>query len=363
VSEHPILQKLGVQHPVFLSPMSGGPGTPELAAAVSNAGGLGSLGAAYLRPEEIVEWIRRTRDLTSAPFAVNLFAGGYTSDEKADTGPMLEILGVVHQTIGLSAPVLPVVPPDPFREQLQAVLEARPAAFSFTFGVPDAGLMSELRSRGIATLGTATTADEARLLMEAGVDAIVAQGSEAGGHRGTFAVPFESAMVPTLRLVQEIAAFAPVIASGGIMDGRDLATALAHGAFAAQLGTAFLPCTESGASAPYKQSLMAATTDTTVITRAFSGRPARGLPNAFTRMAAANPRAILPYPLQNALTRPLRTFAAARWLADFLSMWAGQGVARSRQMRAGQLVAKLVEEMQPGAGPTEAEKPAQNSTA
>jgi nitronate monooxygenase len=366
--------------------MGGGPGTPELAAAVSNAGGLGSLAAAYWGPAEIIQSIRRTQALTSRPFAVNLFAGGYAADAKADPAAMLELLSGIHETLGLPPPVIPVLPPDPFREQLEAVLEARPAVFSFTFGIPGRNVFSLLRSRGIATLGTATTAGEARLLVEAGVDAVVAQGAEAGAHRGTFAVPFEAAMVPTLHLVREIAALAPVIASGGIMDGRDLANMLAHGAIAGQLGTAFLTCPESGATPAYKGAILLAVndravndqaandraagdrgrspaSDATVITRAFSGRPARGLANAFTGLLAANESAILPYPLQNALTRPMRAAAAAQANAEFLSLWAGQGVARSRQMPAGELVAKLVEESEAISGPAWRDRPARNSIA
>jgi nitronate monooxygenase len=357
--------------------MAGGPGTPELAAAVSNAGGLGSLGAAYLRPEEILQSIRRTQALTSRPFAVNLFAGGYAADGNADPAPMLELLSGIHKALGLPPPTIPVLPPDPFREQLEAVVEARPAVFSFTFGIPGRGVFSLLRSRGIAIMGTATIAGEARLLVEAGVDAVVAQGAEAGAHRGTFAVPFEAAMVPTVDLVREIAALAPVIASGGIMDGRDLAAMLAHGAMAAQLGTAFLTCPESGASPAYKRALLRGASDrrasdrtstdraareATVITRAFSGRPARGLANAFTDLLAGNQNAILPYPLQNALTRPMRTAAAAQGNPEFLSLWAGQGVARLRQMPAGELTAKLVEECEAG-GPIGRDRQARNSIA
>jgi nitronate monooxygenase len=187
--------------------------------------------------------------------------------------------------------------------------------------------------------------EEAKILMESGVDAVVAQGSEAGAHRGTFSAPFDSAMVPTLQLVQQIAPFAPVIASGGIMDGRDIRRMLDNGASAVQLGTAFLPCPESGASQAYKQALLAAKTDTTVITRVFSGRPARGLRNEFIARLEDREDVILPYPLQNALTRPMRTAAAQLSNAGFLSLWAGQGVARCRMMPAGDLVKQLVAEL------------------
>jgi len=296
-------------------------------------------------PDQIVEEIRRTRRLTDRPINVNLFAGGFAPIPAGfDAGPMLSVLSEIHAELGLPRPKLPEAPPDRFAEQLAAVLEMRPEVFSFTFGLLDPRAISELHARGIAVLGTATTAEEARILADTGVDAVVAQGSEAGAHRGTFAAPFEAAMAPVARLVREIAGVAPVIASGGLMDGRDIRTMLEIGASAAQLGTAFLPCPESGASPIYRQALLAARSDSTVITRAFSGRPARGLRNEFIARLEGREDAILPFPLQNALTRPMRTAAAQQGKAGFLSLWAGQGVARCRALKAAELVAKLVDE-------------------
>jgi len=338
-----LLKLLGIEHPIIQGPMGGGPSTPELVAAVSNAGGLGSLGAAYLTPDQITDAIRRIRALTSRPFNVNLFAGGWSTDQAFDHGPMLEVLGEVHEKLGLPAPAAPTPVPDPFPAQLEAVLDARPPIFSFTFGIPDRDAISRLKARGIVIVGTATTVEEARRLEQAGVDAVVAQGSEAGAHRGTFLDSFEASMVPTLDLVPATTneVRIPVIASGGLMDGRDIVSALHAGALAAQLGTAFLACPESGASDAYKRAILAAKEDTTVVTRAFSGRPARGLRNAF--MASVDGKEIiLPYPLQNALTRPMRTAAAQQGLADYLSLWAGQGVARACAMPAGDLVARLL---------------------
>ncbi len=327
--------------------MAGGPGTAELVAAVSNAGGLGSIGAAYLTPDQITEQIQRVRKLTSKPFSVNLFAGGYDSEARVDPGPILELLGEIHEAFGLPAPTLPVVRPNPLAEQLEAVLETRPAAFSFTFGIPASGALSRLRSRGIAIFGTATTVEEARMLQEAQVDGIIAQGAEAGAHRGTFSGSFEAAMVPTLDLVETTVRFAraPVFASGGIMDGADIAKAMACGASGVQLGTAFLTCPESGAPEAHKQAILGARKDTTVITRAFSGRPARGLTNAFIEKLKRKQDAILPFPLQNALTRAMRTAAAQRGDAGYLSLWAGTGLVRARSMPAAKLVTTLVEEM------------------
>ncbi len=313
---------------------------------MSNAGGLGAWGGAYSKPDEIAAAIRRIRQLTQKPFNINLFAGGYANDHTIDPQPMLEIMRQAHAKLGLPPPVLPLVPSDPFDAQLEVVLEERPPSFSFTFGIPSPAQMTALKQRGVAIAGTATTVEEARRLEQAGVDAIVAQGAEAGAHRGTFAAPFGDAMVPLATLVREICASVrlPVIASGGIMDGRDAAVAMKLGAAAVQLGTAFLPCPESGAPAAYKRALLNAKSDTTVITRAFSGRPARGLTNAFIAMVAGKEHAILPFRLQNDLTRPMRNASGQQDVADFISLWAGQGVARSRALPAAQLVKALLEE-------------------
>lgn len=345
------LTKLGIENPIIQAPMAGGFTTSELVAAVSNAGGLGSLGAAYLKPADIVAAIEGVRALTDKPFNINLFAGGYQAaadlNANFDPQPMLNVLAGIFTELGLPAPALSSPSPCPFPEQLEAVIEARPSVFSFTFGVPSAEAIARVKARGIVTLGTATTAEEGRLLAAAGVDGIVAQGAEAGAHRGTFAGPFDKSMVPTFQLVREIAERSPVpvIASGGLMDGRDIALALAAGASAVQLGTAFLASPESGASAMHKQALLAAKQDTTVITRAFSGRPARGLMNEYIARLHEVEQSIPPFPQQNALTRPMRTAAAKRGDARFLSLWAGTGVARSRSMPAAKLVECLMQEM------------------
>lgn len=340
------LRNLGVKFPIIQAPMGGGFTTPQLIAEVCNAGGLGSLAAAYLKPDQILDEVRRIRALTDKPLNINLFAGGYEMGAVPDTGPMLSLLGEIHEALGLSGPVLPALPPDPFPSQFEAVLEARPAIFSFTFGIPSADVMKRVEARGIPAVGTATTVEEARMLERSGVAAIVAQGAEAGAHRGTFLGAFESSMVPTLVLVQAIrsAVSVPVIASGGFMDGRDIAQAFASGASAAQLGTAFLTCPESGTPEAHRRAILSARSDTTVITRAFSGRPARGLRNAFIDRLEGKEECLLPYPLQNVLTRPMRTAAAKTGDIDFLSLWAGQGVARARALPAAELVKQLVAE-------------------
>ncbi|MGZ7080402.1 MAG: NAD(P)H-dependent flavin oxidoreductase [Thermoanaerobaculia bacterium] len=340
-----LLDRIGFKHPIILAPMGGGPGTPALVAAVANAGGLGSMAGAYLTPHEIRAEFARIRELTKHPININLFAAGYHAGAIPDAKPMLAILERIHQRLGIAPPALPAAQASPFPEQLNVVLDLKPEVFSFTFGVPSAYDVSRLHDRGIFVIGTATTVEEARILAAANIDAIVAQGSEAGAHRGTFAGAFERSMVPTLDLVDQIVASVkvPVIASGGLMDGRDIARALGRGALAAQLGTAFLACPESGASSAYKQAVLAAKEDTTVITRAYSGRHARGLRNEFIDTVPAD--AILPFPVQNSLTRPMRAAAARRGDSGFLSLWAGTGVTRTRAMPASELMAALISEI------------------
>ena len=348
MTQSDFLRDLGIKHPIIQAPMAGGPSTPELVAAVSNAGGLGSLGSAYSTPEQIASDITKVRTLTDRPFNVNLFAGGYAPESQIDAAPMLALLGEIHEALHLPPPKLPPWPANPFETQLEPVLEARPAVFSFTLGIPEPQAMARLKAAGIAIFGTATTVQEGKMLQASGVTAIVAQGAEAGSHRGTFAGPFESAMIPTLELVRSLRASVstPIIASGGLMDGRDIAQAFARGAIAAQLGTAFLTCPEAGTPEAYRRAILAARTDTTVITRAFSGRPARGLLNTFISKLEGQEKIILPFPLQNALTRPMRTAAAQLGESGYLSLFVGQGVTRARALPAAELVQRLAAEMQ-----------------
>jgi nitronate monooxygenase len=224
---------------------------------------------------------------------------------------------------------------------------------SFTFGLLPDAVVAAAAARGIALIGTATTVAEARALEQAGVAAIVAQGSESGGHRGTFLGDFAAAQVGTIALVPQIvdAVAVPVIASGGIMDGRGIAAALALGAAGVQLGTAFLTCREAGVVDAYKDAILHAAETDTRVTRAFSGRPARGIANRFMReIENGDAGAVAPFPLQNALTRPLRSAAARQGRAEFLSLWAGQGAPLARRQGAAELVARLVAETRTAIG-------------
>ncbi|MGH9357455.1 MAG: NAD(P)H-dependent flavin oxidoreductase [Terriglobia bacterium] len=341
-----LTDRLGLTHPIIQAPMAGGPTTAELVAAVCEAGALGFIGAAYLTPAQIAEASRAVRARTSGRFGINSFAPLPAPGVHKDAAPALERLAPLHQELGLPAPQLPSAPPDMFSEQAAAILESGAAVFSFTFGIPSQTVIEAAKARGVFVMGTATTVEEAIQLEKAGVDAVVAQGSEAGAHRGTFAVNFEAAMVGTMALVPQVvdAVKAPVIASGGIMDGRGLAAALILGASAVQMGTAFLTCDEAGVPEAHKRAILAAREHETRVTRAFSGRPARGIINRLMLEFEAAPEIILPFPLQNALTRPLRNAAAAQGRAEYLSLWTGQGVRLARRQSAANLIARLAGE-------------------
>jgi nitronate monooxygenase len=344
--ETPLTERLGLTCPILAAPMAGGGTTPELAAAVSAAGGLGFLAAAYLQPSQIHEAAAAVRARTEKPFGINLFAPIPRPEPPADPRTALTRLAAYHQELGLPEPALPERAVFDFGEQLAACLECGAAVLSFTFGILPADSMGAARARGMFLLGTATTVEEAIRLEAAGVDAVVVQGSEAGAHRGTFAASFEASMVGTLALVPQAvdAVRVPVVASGGIMDGRGIAAALALGAGAVQMGTAFLTADEAGIPEAYKAAILAAREDETRVTRAFSGRPARGIVNRFMEEVEGEAGAILPYPIQNDLTRPLRGAAAGQGRKEFLSLWAGQGVRLARRQPAGELVARLVAE-------------------
>lgn len=347
-----LTDRLGLRHPVIQAPLAGGGDTPGLVAAVCEAGALGFIGASYLTPGQIAETARAVRAQTAHPFGINLFAPLPAPEVPREPGLALERLAPFYAELALPRPEPPASGADSFGDQLAVALESGASVFSFTFGVLPAAALEAIKARGMFVMGTATTVGEAVSLERAGVDAVVTQGSEAGGHRGTFAGAFEAGLVGTMALVPQVvdAVSVPVIASGGIMDGRGIAAALALGASAVQMGTAFLTCHEAGIPEAYKDAILRAHEDGTRITRAFSGRPARGIVNRFMTEIDRTPEAILPFPLQNTLTRPLRSAAARQGRAEFLSLWAGQAVRLARRQSAADLVARLENETEEAIG-------------
>lgn len=339
---------LGVRHPIVQGPFGSGLSTVPLVAAVSDAGGLGSFGAHDLDPSEIGPLVGQLRAATSAPFAVNLWVSTHDAPEEwmtagrfADCARRLQ---PVYDAAGVAAPPRPERFGATFEEQAAALLAAGPPVASFVFGVPDAAVLRECRERGIATIGTATTPDEAVALDAAGLDAIVASGFEAGGHRAAFLAEAEDSLYGTLPLTRIAATEvgAPVLAAGGIADAGGIVAAHALGAEGVQIGTAFLATDESGASPEHRDLLFVAAARRTRLTRAFTGRLARGVPNRLSE-ELVGPDAIAPYPYQRRLLAPAARAARRDGRTDVLSLWAGQGSPLLRHRRAGPLLAALVD--------------------
>ncbi|MDZ7621835.1 MAG: nitronate monooxygenase [Candidatus Competibacteraceae bacterium] len=341
-------ERLGVRYPIIQAPMAGGPGTPHLVAAVSDAGGLGVLAGGELQPEALRLAIAEMRALTDRPFAVNLAAVGPAKIDPARIARARELLAPYRSALGLP-PDPPGPPPDlpEFEQQLDVVLEAGVAAVSFIFGAPDPVYLELLREAGIATLGTATHLLEAIVLEESGVDFIIAQGAEAGGHRGTFVGHPEQGLVGTLTLVPLLAKHikVPIIAAGGIMDGRGIAAARMLGAAGVQMGTAFLATPESGAHPAYKDLLRQGSEIATTLSRVFTGRHGRVLRNRLSDELRAHEADLPGFPLQLFLTQDLRQAAAEQGLTDFMPLWAGQGCHLCEARPAAELIAAWVEQV------------------
>jgi len=323
--------------------MAGGPTTPELVAAVSNAGGLGSLGAEYLSPAQIEKDVLRIRELTQRPFAINLFSPDADQPLAGDFAPIANFMARHHQQLGIAPPQPPASPGENFREQMDVLIRLRVPVISTTLGLFPADVMERLKREKIYVIGTATTVEEARMLEQSGVDAITAQGSEAGGHRGTFTTDAEQVLIGTMSLVPQIvdAVNVPVLASGGIMDGRGIVAALTLGADAVQMGTAFLTCDEAGIPDAYKSAILSAREDQTRVTRAFSGRPARGIVNRLMReLGPMSPHAP-PFPLAAQALAPLRSAAEGRGCGDFSPLWSGQNASGCWEVPAAVVTQEL----------------------
>lgn len=336
--------------PILQAPMVGA-SSPDMAVAVSRAGGLGALGAGAHAPADIEPAVAALKAATDRPFAVNLFVLDPVNPSAATMDSALDRLASWYAELGAPLPEQPNSFAPDFEGQFAALVRARPAVASFTFSILTRVQVEALRAAGIFVVGTATTVAEARAWAAVGADGICAQGAEAGGHRGHFLAETQASLVGTLALVATIrdAVDIPVIAAGGIMDGRGVAAVLALGADAVQMGTAFLLADQTAVSAPWRAALETAGDDPTRLTRAFSGRHARGIENRFMREMRAAEDEVPPYPVQNRLTQPLRAAAAKAGQADMISLWAGQGVRLAKPGDAGEMVAKWWEEAQAAA--------------
>ncbi|WP_328957567.1 nitronate monooxygenase [Kitasatospora purpeofusca] len=327
--------------PVLGAPMAGGATTPELVAAVNAAGGLGFLAAGYRSAAAMVEQVETTRKVTDRPFGVNLFVPAAPGDPAA-VAAYRERLRPEAERHGVALPEAIGPDRDDWDAKIAALLAGPVAVVSYTFGLPAAEEVRALRAAGVLQVGTVTTPEEARRAEAAGMDALCVQGPEAGGHRATHEVADRPGDVPLLALLAEVRSVTglPLVAAGGLADGASVAAALRAGAVAVQLGTALLRADEAGTSAAHRAALTEF--EATVVTRAFTGRPARGLRNAF--IDRYGPYAPAAYPEVHHLTQPLRAAAAGRGDTGAMHLWAGTGHRAVRNGPAAGIVARLWEE-------------------
>lgn len=337
---------LGIQYPIIQGPFGGGLSSIELTSTVSKLGGLGSFGAQPLSPEQIIEACAAIQANTDKPFAINLWVSDI--DERMDVFKEAEykkltvLFKPYFDEVGVPIPEIPVGIKSKYNEQVDALLEARPPVFSFVFGIPSADILEKCKERNIRTIGTATTVDEALALANVGVDAVVATGFEAGGHRVSFIRPAEDSLTGIFSLIPQVAdaLSIPVIAAGGIADGRGIAAALTLGADAVQIGTAFLATRQSNATEQHKRKLFSPEANYTTLTKVFSGRLARGIKSRLTEELRGKENSFAPYPLQSKFLSTLREASASN--NQFEIFWSGQSASLLKYKDATELFESLL---------------------
>ncbi len=340
-----LLDLFGIEHPLLQAPMAGVT-SPQMAIAASEAGGLGAIAAAMLTPEGTRQELQMVKQGTARPFNINFFAHKPPTADAQRDARWRQRLASYYAELGV-----PVDAKGPSRAAFDAamcdlVIEYAPRVASFHFGLPDRGLVARLKAARILILSSATTAEEARWLEGEGADAVIAQGAEAGGHRGMFLSDDIARQAGTMALVPQVvdAVKIPVIAAGGIGDGRGIAAALALGAAGAQIGTAFMLTPEAKTSALHRAALKQANDNSTVLTNVFTGRPARGIVNRIIREIGPMSADAPAFPLAAEATQPLRGPAESKGSTDFTSLWSGQAPTLAREMPVGEMMAKLVME-------------------
>jgi nitronate monooxygenase len=349
-TETEITRRLPIPYPIIQGPFGRGASTALLAATVSNAGGLGSYGANDQGPVEITKIAAEIRKLTDKPFGMNLWVSTYDPGGEKLTVETYErvarLLEPYYKELKIDVPPIPNSKPQNFNDQVAALIEACPAVFSFVFGIPSPEILRTCREKGIVTVGAATTVDEAIACEQAGVDCVAASGFEAGGHRPSFLKSADESLMGTFALVPQIAdkVKIPVIAAGGIADGRGIVAALTLGADAVQIGTAFLACDESGASDLHRKLLFQEEARNTGLSRAFTGRLARGIYNRFASEMKVHEPLFAKYPAHSWIVAPLRAAALAQGRHDLVALWAGQAAPLCRHHKAGELFASLIKE-------------------
>jgi nitronate monooxygenase len=345
-----VTRRLKLDVPIVQGPFGSGLSAVDLVVAVSEGGGLGSFGVHHLDGAGIRAIDAQIRAHTRRAYAMNLWIPLGDSDDPqmsdAQWSSACELLRPLFEELRVPLPARPARFGPYYQEQIETLLELRPPAFSFVFGVPSPDVLERCRTAGIATLGAATTAAEAKLLADAGVDMVVASGFEAGGHRVSFLTEPEDCLTGTMALIPQVAdtVKVPVIAAGGIADGRGVAAALKLGAAGAQIGTAFLACEESNATPLHRSKLFSADARRTTLTRAFTGRLARSIHNGFIDALSGKEKLLPRYPVHAWLTAQLKSAALAQNRGDMMSLWSGQGASLLRHRRAAELLRSLVDE-------------------
>lgn len=350
-----LIDKFSLTYPIIIqAPMAGGITTPKLVAAVSNAQALGSFATGYLKTEQIETGISEIKKLTKNPFIVNVFIPNKPQQDAEKIKTYQQSMNKFRKELGLEEDISSVtLPNDNFHEIIQVLLKQKIKIVSFTFGNLDSGIVQAFKDNGTYVIGTATSLEEAKILANSKVDAIIAQGHEAGGHRGGFFTPFKRSSITTMALVPRLRDLnLPIIAAGGIMDGTSIVAATTLGACAVQMGTAFLCTKESGASQAYKEALINAKKieyDATTITNVYTGKPARGVHTRFIEyMEAHHSDAVIPeYPIPNILSSEIRKIAAKEKNINLMSIWSGQGVPLiTEDLSVDVLIKKLRDEVE-----------------
>ncbi len=345
-----VSELLGIKYPIMQGPFGGNFSTVELTAAVSNAGGIGGYGAYTLSPGEIIDIDKKIKAATNKPYNINLWVSdndvptGTVSDEQFEETK--KIFKPYFDQAGIPLPEKPAPFKSRFENQLQVVLDIRPKLFSFVFGIPSADVLEQCRKLGIITAGAATTLDEALALENAGVDLIIAAGFEAGGHRPSFLAPAELSTMGTFVLLQLIKekVKTPVVAAGGIANGKGMAAAFTLGADAVQIGTAFLATEESGALPVHRQMLLSGAGKYTTLSRAFTGRLGRGITTQLAKDLMGKEKLFLPFPLQATFMSSLRKAAIEQQKWDLLLFWGGQIAPVLHHTKTPELMESLVKE-------------------
>lgn len=341
-------KQLNIKYPIIQAGMAGGITTPELVAAVSNAGGLGTLGAGYMSADQMEKAIKKIKELTNKPFGVNLFIPDISEIFEDEIKKANDLLRPFREKLSLEEPHVTKPSAQLYEDQLQVIFREKVPVCSFTFGVPSKEVIEQLKQKNTVVIGTATTVKEAMINETHGVDMVVMQGSEAGGHRGTFSHTFDTAMIGTMSLVPQTVDHIniPVIAAGGIMDGRGVLAALTLGAQAVQMGTAFVTALESGAKQLHIEAILNSTEEQTITTPVFSGKPARGIQNEFIEKMTPYEQMLPGYPVLNTLTNSIRKEAAQQNKPEWIHLWSGQSPRLSKRKTVQQLVSDIVLQIQ-----------------